>query len=77
MTWQDEDAWFRHDKRGELSPSHYLYWLANIMVAAIVIFAVADLLVSWEQGHPVIRIIPFVAALMVWLIGQALRSQVE
>jgi len=47
------------------------------MVAAIVIFAVADLLVSWEQGHPVIRIIPFVAAIMVWLIGQALRSQVE
>jgi len=77
MTWQDEDAWFRHDKRGELSPSHYLYWLANMMVAVIVIFAFADLLVSWEQGYPVTRIIPFVAAIMVWLIGQALRSQVE
>ena len=77
MTWQDEDAWFRRDERAELSPGHFLYWLANVMVAVIVIFAVADFLVSWEQGHPVIRIIPFVAALMVWLIGQALRSQVE
>jgi hypothetical protein len=74
MTWiDDEDAWRQPGDRGP-SPGRILYWLATAVAAVIVIFAVSDFLISWAQGQPILRIVAFVAAAAVWLIGRACRS---
>ena len=51
-----------------------LYWFATAVATLIVIFAVADFFISWAQGEPILRIVAFVAAAVVWLIGRACRS---
>jgi hypothetical protein len=74
MTWiDDEDAWRQPGDRGP-SPGRILYWLATAVAAVIVIFAVSDFFISWAQGQPILRIVAFVAAAVVWLIGRACRS---
>lgn len=73
MAWiNDESRW----EPGEdwLSPSRALYWLATIITAIIVVFAVADFFVSWTQGVPIVRAFALIAAAAVWLIGRACRT---
>jgi hypothetical protein len=73
MAWiNDEFRW----EPGEtsLSVGRTLYWLATIIAAIMVIFAVADLFIGWAQGAPIVRIVALVAAAIVWLIGRFCRS---
>jgi hypothetical protein len=73
MAWiDDEDAWRQPGDRGS-NPGRVLYWFATAVAALIVIFAVADFFISWAQGQPILRIVAFVAAAVVWLIGRACR----
>jgi len=58
----------------DLPPGRMLYWFATAVATLIVIFAVADFFISWAQGEPILRIVAFVAAAVVWLIGRACRS---
>jgi hypothetical protein len=71
-TWIDDGRW-EPEGRG-LSPGRALYGLAIVIAAVIVIFAVGDLLISWGQGAPIVRIFPFLAAAIVWLIGRVCRA---
>jgi hypothetical protein len=73
MAWTDDKSW---RQPGETPPSagRTLYWLATIIAAIIVVFAVADFFIGWAQGAPILRIFAFVAAAAVWLIGRALRA---
>ena len=59
---------------GELTMGRVLYWLATIVAGLIVIFAVGDFFTSWAQGTPILRIVAFIAAAVVWLIGLICRS---
>jgi hypothetical protein len=59
---------------GELTMGRVLYWLATIVAGLIVIFAVGDFFISWAQGTPILRIVAFIAAAVVWLIGLICRS---
>lgn len=73
MAWiNDEFRW----EPGEtsLSVGRTLYWLATIIAAIMVIFAVADLFIGWAQGAPIVRIVALVAAAIVWLIGRFCRA---
>jgi hypothetical protein len=58
----------------ELSVGRILYWLATIIAAVMVVFAIADFFIGWAQGTPILRIFAFIAAAAVWLIGRALRA---
>jgi hypothetical protein len=74
MTWMNnEDAGWQPGDSGP-SPGRVLYWFASAVAALIVIFALADFFISWAQGQPILRIVAFVAAAVVWLIGRACRS---
>jgi hypothetical protein len=71
MTWiDDEDTWQQPGDGGP-APGRVLYWFATAIAALILIFAVADFFISWAQGPPILRIVAFVAAAVVWLIGRA------
>jgi hypothetical protein len=59
---------------GNLTVGRALYWLATVVACLIVIFALGDLFISWAQGTPIIRIVAFIAAAVVWLIGLTCRS---
>ena len=50
------------------------FWLATIITALIVIFAIGDLFTAWGQGHPIIRVVALIAAGGVWLIGWICRA---
>jgi hypothetical protein len=76
MAWIDEiddKEWQEHSGTG-LHAGPTLYWLATIIAALIVVFAVADLLISWAQGTPIVRVVAFVAAAGVWLVGRICRA---
>jgi len=51
-----------------------LYWLATIVAALIVIFALADFFIGWAQGASIVRVVAIIAAVAVWLIGRACRA---
>jgi len=51
-----------------------LYWLATIVAALMLVFAVADFFTAWAQGAPILRVFALIAAALVWLIGRALRA---
>ena len=73
MAWtNDEFRW----EPGETSPSfgRMLCWLATIIAAIVVIFAVADFFISWAQGAPIVRVVALIVAAAVWLIGRVLRA---
>jgi hypothetical protein len=40
----------------------------------MVVFAIADFFIAWAQGAPILRVFALVAAVLVWLIGRALRT---
>jgi hypothetical protein len=73
MAWiDDEMRWEPHDTGLRAGPM--LYWLATVIAAVIVVFALADLAISWAQGQPVVRVVAVVAAVAVWLIGRICRA---
>jgi hypothetical protein len=51
-----------------------LYWFASTIAFVIFVFAITDLLISWAQGHPILHIMGFTTAAVVWLIGRFCRS---
>jgi uncharacterized membrane protein len=69
----DDDAWWELRDSG-LHAGPTLYWLATIVAFLIVVFAAADFFISWAQGAPIVRIVAFIAALAVWLIGWICRA---
>jgi hypothetical protein len=73
MAWtNNEDVRW---KSGEISLiGRALYWLATITAGLMVIFAVADFFISWAQDRPILRVFALGVALLVWLIGRALRA---
>ena len=73
MTWIDDEVW-REPRDTGLHAGRTLYWFAVIIAALIVVFALADFFISWAQGAPIVRIVAFIAALAVWLIGRICRS---
>jgi hypothetical protein len=66
-----EDPW---RETGGLNPGRTLYWLATIIAALIVVFALGDFFISWAEGAPIVRIFAFIAAAAIWLIGRACRA---
>jgi hypothetical protein len=38
------------------------------------VFALADFFIGWAQGAPIVRVVAFIAAVAVWLIGRACRT---
>jgi hypothetical protein len=73
MAWTDDED--RRDRGGGgLRAGPTVYWLATIIAALIVVFAVADFFISWAQGAPIVRVVAFVAALAVWLVGRICRA---
>ena len=73
MAWINDESRWEPGENG-LSPGRTIYWLATIVTAIIVIFAVADFFISWAQGVPLVRIVAFVTAAGVWLIGRLCRA---
>lgn len=64
--------WEPEDRRPGLG--RLLYWLASTIAVVILVFAIGDLFVSWMQGRPILHIVGFAAAAVVWLIGRLCRS---
>jgi hypothetical protein len=71
--WIDEKDWRERGGTG-LHAGRTLYWVATIFAALIVVFAVADFLISWAQGTPIVRVVAFIAAAAVWLVGRICRA---
>jgi hypothetical protein len=73
MAWIDDEP-LREPGRTGLHPGRTLYWMATIIAALIVVFAVADFFIGWAQGAPIVRIVAFIVAVAVWLIGRLCRA---
>jgi hypothetical protein len=73
VAWIDDERWQEPVDTG-LHAGRTLYWLAAVIAALIVVFALADFLISWAQGAPIVRIVAFMAAAAVWLIGRICRA---
>jgi hypothetical protein len=73
MAWIDDEARWEPRESGP-GAGRMLFWLATIVAAIILVFAVADFFISWAQGAPIVRVVAFVAALAVWLIGWIFRA---
>ena len=69
-------AWINNDdvRREPTLVGRTLYWLATIVAALMVVFAIADFFIAWAQGAPILRVFALIAAALVWLIGRALRA---
>ena len=75
MAWIDDEWWEPGESRQTgFTAGRTLYWLATIIAAVIVVFVVADVLISWAQGAPTVRIVALIAAFTVWLIGCICRA---
>jgi hypothetical protein len=73
MAWINDKEWWERGGTG-LHAGPTLYWLATVIAALIAVFAVADFVIGWAQGVPIVRVVPFVAALAVWLVGRICRA---
>jgi hypothetical protein len=74
MSWiYNNGAWWEPSGEGGPSAGRAIYWLGNVIAGLIVIFAIGDFFVSWAEGHPIVRFEPFIAAIVVCLIGRACR----
>jgi hypothetical protein len=78
MAWTNNDRINNDDVQWEpgktsLNAGRALYWLATIIAALMVVFAVGDFFIGWAQGAPILRIFALIAAVLVWLIGCVLR----
>lgn len=67
-----EDAPWEPDRRG-LGLGRGLYWLASTIAVVILVFAIVNLFISWAQGRPILHVVGFAAAAVVWLIGRLCR----
>jgi len=74
MAWTDDEIWREAAGDTGLHAGRMLYWLATIIAACIVIFALADFFISWTQSAPTIRVFAFITAAAVWLIGFICRA---
>lgn len=74
MAWTNNDDVRWDPGETSLNAGRTLYWLATVIAAVMVIFAIADFFISWAQGAPIVRVFALVAAALVWLIGRALRA---
>jgi hypothetical protein len=72
MAWIDDES--RWEPGETLNAGRTLYWLATIIAAIMVVFALADFFIAWAQGAPILRIFALIAAAAVWLIGRVLRA---
>jgi hypothetical protein len=57
----------------DLTVGRVFYWLATIIAVLMFVFVVGDFFISWGQGTPIVRVFALGAAVLVWLIGRALR----
>jgi hypothetical protein len=73
MARMHDESWWEPGETS-LSVGRTLYWLATIIAAVMVMFAVADFFVGWAQGAPIVRIVALGAAVIVWLIGRFCRA---
>jgi hypothetical protein len=74
MAWTNNDDLRWEPGETSLNAGRTLYWLATMIAAVMVIFAIADFFISWAQGAPIVRVFALVAAALVWLMGRALRA---
>jgi hypothetical protein len=74
MVWTNNDDVRWEPGETELTAGRVLCWLTTIFAALMFILAVADFFIGWAQGTPILRIFALVAAVLVWLIGRALRE---
>ncbi len=74
MAWVDDEFWQPGERHTALSAGRTLYWLATFIAAVIVVLVAADVLISWAQGAPTVRIVALIAAVAVWLIGCICRA---
>jgi hypothetical protein len=74
MAWIDDEVARWEPGESGLSAGRTFYWLATIVAAVMVIFAVADFFINWAQGAPIVRVFALIAAVAVWLIGRACRA---
>ena len=74
IDWTNNDDVRWEPGETSLNAGRTLYWLATIIAALLVVFAIADFFIDWAHGAPILRIFAFVAAAAVWLIGRALRA---
>ena len=73
MAWINDEPWRKPGGTG-LHAGRILYWMTTIIAALIAVFAVADFFMGWAQGAPIVRIVAFVAAAAVWLVGRLCRA---
>jgi sensor histidine kinase YesM len=71
MAWTHNKSLYWETVDSELG--RLLSWLANFIATFIVFAALADFFTSWSWGHPILRMVPFIAAGLVWLVGYACR----
>ena len=74
LDWTNNDDVRWQGGETSLNAGRTLYWLATIIAALMVVFAIADFFIAWAQGAPILRVFALVAAALVWLIGRALRA---
>ena len=70
--YHQDAAWEPEDRRPRLG--RLLYWLASTIAIVILVFATINFFASWAQGRPILHIVGFAAAAVVWLIGRLCRS---
>ncbi len=73
MAWTND-----HDVRWdtvetELTVGRVLYWLTTIIAGLMFVFVLGDFFISWAQGTPIVRVFALAVAMLVGLIGRALR----
>ena len=73
MAWTNDHDVRRDARETELTVGRVFYWLATVIAALMFVFVVGDFFISWAQGTPIVRVFALGAALLVWLIGRALR----
>jgi hypothetical protein len=74
MAWTNNDDVRWEPGETELTAGRIFCWLTTIVAALMLVFAVADFFISWAQGTPIVRVFALVAAVVVWLIGRAVRA---
>ena len=76
MIWMnDKDAWRQSSETVAGSGRvFYWYWLTTVVAGLIVILVAGDFFISWAQGNPILRVVPLIAAIVIWLIGRTCRS---
>jgi len=59
MDWTNNDDVPWEPGETSLNAGRTLYWLATIVAALLVVFAIADFFIGWALGAPILRIFAF------------------